>query len=82
MDVVIFFKAVGNLLFAAILFLAVVMTTLLSLVSYIFRELKPLLLQKRTAFLRKIKLTRSLQHLGLRRSVSGATKIPADYWHQ
>jgi len=82
MDVVIFFKAVGNFLFAAILFLAVVMTTFLSLLTYLFRELKPKLVQKRSEWANNAKLLRTLQHLGVRKSVSGAAKIPADYWHQ
>ncbi|WP_019940884.1 hypothetical protein [Dyadobacter beijingensis] len=37
MDIIIFLKAIGNLLFAAILLLAVAFTTAFSLLTYMFR---------------------------------------------
>jgi hypothetical protein len=41
MDLIIFFKAIGNLLFAAILFLAVLITSAFSMLVYLFKGLTP-----------------------------------------
>jgi hypothetical protein len=41
MDIIIFLKAIGNLLFAAILLLAVAFTCAFSLLTYMFRGYKP-----------------------------------------
>ncbi|WAC09286.1 hypothetical protein [Dyadobacter pollutisoli] len=43
MDIIIFFKAIGNLLFAAILFLAVLITSAFSVLIYLFKGLGPAL---------------------------------------
>lgn len=43
MDIIIFFKAIGNLLFAAILFLAVLITSAFSVLMYLFKGLGPAL---------------------------------------
>jgi hypothetical protein len=41
MDVIIFLKAVGNLLFAVILFMAVLITSTFSVLVYILKGFKP-----------------------------------------
>jgi hypothetical protein len=82
MDVIIFFKALGNLIFAAILLLAVLMTTLLSFLTYLIREFKPLLIRKRANWANHARQFTRLQYLSIRKSVSGEVKIPADYLHQ
>jgi len=40
MDLAIFFEAIGNLLLVTILFVAVIISAVLSLVTYLFRSIK------------------------------------------
>ncbi len=47
MDLIIFFKAIGNLLFAAILMLAIVITSTFTLFFYVMKGLTPVLLHKK-----------------------------------
>ena len=54
MDLIIFFKAVGNLLFAAILFFAIAITSVLSVLLYIMKGFTPSLINKKDLFLSKI----------------------------
>ena len=54
MDVIIFMKAIGNLLFAAILFLAIIITAGFSAVLHIVKDIIPLS-QVRKPFLFKRK---------------------------
>lgn len=54
MDLIIFFKAVGNLLFAAILFLAIAITSVLSVLLYIMKGFTPSLINKKDLLLSKI----------------------------
>ena len=51
MDAIIFLKAIGNLLFTAILFLAVLVTFAFSMLSYILRGFVPALSNLRTLML-------------------------------
>lgn len=50
MDVIIFLKAVGNLLFACILLMAVLITSTFSILVYILRGFKPALIGKKQLF--------------------------------
>ncbi|MCE6989504.1 hypothetical protein [Dyadobacter sp. CY323] len=53
MDVIIFLKAVSNLLFAAILLLAVVVSSTFSIVFYAFKGIKPNLGNLRTPLFKR-----------------------------
>jgi len=54
MDLIIFFKAIGNLLFAAILMLAIVITSLFSIFYYMMKELTPAIMHKKEILFRKM----------------------------
>jgi hypothetical protein len=82
MDIAIFLKVLGNLLFAVILFLAVALTTLLTLMTLLLREFKPVLIEKMGALGSSFNFTRIVQFFRIRKSASDVTKIPADYWRQ
>jgi hypothetical protein len=54
MDAILFFKAIGNLVFAAILFMAVIITATFSVLFHIVKESRPLnFLSKKIPFLQK-----------------------------
>ncbi|WP_084165783.1 hypothetical protein [Dyadobacter crusticola] len=54
MDAIIFLKAIGNLLFTAILFLAVMVTFAFSMLSYILRGFGPALSSLRSMMLTRV----------------------------
>ncbi|MCF2487964.1 hypothetical protein [Dyadobacter sp. CY347] len=53
MDVIIFLKAIGNLVFAAILFLAVFITAGFSIVLNLLKQFKPVQLARRNFSFRR-----------------------------
>ncbi|ACT93605.1 hypothetical protein [Dyadobacter fermentans] len=53
MDIIIFLKAIGNLLFAAILLMAVAFSTAFSMLTYMFRGSRPSLAGIRNIVRRK-----------------------------
>ncbi|WP_171036437.1 hypothetical protein [Dyadobacter sediminis] len=55
MDVIIFLKAVGNLLFAAILLMAVLITSTFSILVYLVKGFKPALIGKTQLFFNRNK---------------------------
>lgn len=82
MDVAIFFEAIGNLLFAAILFTAVVMATCLFIFTHLLRQLGEKLA---IMYVSKHKIAiRLINHKihNFRKLASDAIKIRADYSHQ
>jgi len=58
MDLIIFFKAVGNLLFAAILFMAIAISSLLSVLLYLMKGFTPILFNKKELLFRKLSRNR------------------------
>lgn len=82
MDVVIFFEAIGNLLFAAILFTAVVMATCLFIFTQLIKQLGEKLavmyLSNHKLLMRRI----NYKIHTFRKLASDAIKIRADYSHQ
>ncbi|MEO6284213.1 MAG: hypothetical protein ABIN80_01840 [Dyadobacter sp.] len=53
MDIIIFFKAIGNLLFAAILFLAVLITSAFSALVYLLKGIRPALHYRKALLFRR-----------------------------
>jgi hypothetical protein len=82
MDVVIFFKAIGSLLFAGILLLTVLMTTCLSIISYAARQIKAKAANANRLMLKSGKQSILHKILAVKRLTSDAAEIQADYSHQ
>ena len=54
MDLIIFFEAIGNLLFAGILMVAIIITSLLSVFFYMMKGLTPAIINKKEILFRKM----------------------------
>lgn len=82
MDVVIFFEAIGNLLFAAILFTAVIMATCMFIFTHLIKQLGE---KVAGIYLSKHRIAiRIANHKihNFKKLASDAIKIRADYSHQ
>jgi hypothetical protein len=82
MDLAIFFEAIGNLLFAALLFFTIAMAAVLLIITHVAKQFSVKMVGVRLSNSKAARHIKTYNKLFFRKLTSDAAKIRADYSHQ